>query len=557
MSKSTPSTSTTIQQNPLGQAQVPFLTSLWGAGQGMAGLNGAPAAGGDLLSALQALAGGNAAAAGPSSTGLVPGANFDIGSILGGTFGQGGYAGGPQIGALTGWAPGAIGEGTAFGNDLLNAAGLAGNVQPYQNSLAGIGTAAMGLFPQARSVYDQLTQMGGQVTQQLGGYASSAADALSRLSGTAQAGLTGLGSSAIDAISGLSPSAIGAGVPAEQGLLANAGMAISGNPIYDSLRGLASGAYVDPSRNPALPGVIQAATQPLVNQYMTATAPGTTGSAEAAGRYGSGVMANQQGQNEFNLGQALGTTTSGIVNNAYNTGLNAMLGAGSALGSAYNTGVGNVTGALSNMGSLAQQGVTAAGNLLSNAYQTGGNLYNQGYSLGGNLENQAYTTAGNLLNQGYQTGGNLYTNAAGALGNLANTGLGAASNAYSQAGSLGLSGLSGLVQALTGGAQATNAGYTTGGNMLTGAGQIANTGQIGLGGIAQMAPDLANFPLSQLSSAFNSVWAPIQNYGALLGSPVGGNTTTSQTTPYYQNYGANILSGLTGVASLFGGGGKI
>jgi uncharacterized membrane protein len=73
---------------------------------------------------------------------------------------------------------------------------------------------------------------------------------------------------------------------------------------------------------------------------------------------------------------------------------------------------------------------------------------------------------------------------------------------------------------------------------------------LNLGGLAQMAPSLANFPLSQASTAFNSMWAPLQNYSSIIGSPIGGNTMTTQTQPYYSNTGQQILSGLTGAATL-------
>jgi hypothetical protein len=46
------------------------------------------------------------------------------------------------------------------------------------------------------------------------------------------------------------------------------------------------------------------------------------------------------------------------------------------------------------------------------------------------------------------------------------------------------------------------------------------------------------------------MWAPLQNYSSIIGSPIGGNTMTTQTQPYYSNTGQQILSGLTGAATL-------
>jgi uncharacterized membrane protein len=67
-----------------------------------------------------------------------------------------------------------------------------------------------------------------------------------------------------------------------------------------------------------------------------------------------------------------------------------------------------------------------------------------------------------------------------------------------------------------------------------------------------MAPSLANFPLSQASTAFNSMWAPLQNYSSIIGSPIGGNTMSTQTTPYYSNNTSDIMSGVLGAAKIAG-----
>ena len=60
---------------------------------------------------------------------------------------------------------------------------------------------------------------------------------------------------------------------------------------------------------------------------------------------------------------------------------------------------------------------------------------------------------------------------------------------------------------------------------------------LNLGSLAQIAPNLANFPLSQASTAFNSMWAPLQNYSSIVGPNTSQNTMTTQTTPYYSNTG--------------------
>jgi uncharacterized membrane protein len=98
--------------------------------------------------------------------------------------------------------------------------------------------------------------------------------------------------------------------------------------------------------------------------------------------------------------------------------------------------------------------------------------------------------------------------------------------------------------------QVANQGYGTAASAYGAGANAANSGMLNLGGLAQMAPSLANFPLSQASTAFNSMWAPLQNYSSIIGSPIGGNTMTTQTTPYYTNNTSNIIGGLSGAASL-------
>jgi hypothetical protein len=48
------------------------------------------------------------------------------------------------------------------------------------------------------------------------------------------------------------------------------------------------------------------------------------------------------------------------------------------------------------------------------------------------------------------------------------------------------------------------------------------------------------------------MWAPLQNYSSIIGSPIGGNTMTTQTTPYYSNNTSDIMSGVLGAAKIAG-----
>jgi hypothetical protein len=371
--------------------------------------------------------------------------------------------------------------------DITNA--LAGGVMPaalqqYQNQI-GMGIPSAGQAAQLTANAGNAVNQGLGFSQGLAGYGTEGLNAL-----------TGLAPGALGGMSSLAGRAATAGLPAEWGLNANAGMALAGNPAYSSgLQGLASGQYINPSTNPAYAGMIQAATQPLINQYMTATAPQVASQFEGAGRYGSGAQTNAQGQAQYGLGQGLGTAVSDITNNAYNTGINATLGAGQALGGLYNQGVSNITGALGTSGQLAQADVQNAGSLL----------------------NQGYGTAGSLLNQGYSTG------------------------------------LSGL-QA---GSNAAQAGYGTANTGLASAGDILNKGDVALTNALGQAPGFAGYPASQYTTAYQQPWTPLNDLSGILGGAISGTGTQQTSQPYYSNTAGNILGGLSGglgIANTIGGG---
>jgi hypothetical protein len=448
-------TTTQTQSNPAAQAQLPYLENVWSGASNLAGQQS------PNISNLQNYAQNQFTASAPWATDIMPRAIDQYTQQIG--------RGPPsqyQANQLDINAGNAINQGLAFSGGLAEMGKSAYNQSPYwQNAFMGGGQAA---------------------NQTLQGY----------------------GTAATNALTGLAPSAIGAGLPAQYGLMSNAGMAL-GNPALSSgLTGLASGRYIDPSTNPAYASMLQNATTPLVNQYMTATAPqgyGTSG-AELAGRYGSGSQTNAVGQAQYGLGQALSNTISGITNNAYNTGIQGTIGAGQALGGIYNTGIGNITNALSNAGQLGQAGVQNAGNLINQGYTTGGNLANQGY---------------NALNQ--------------FMGNAATSGLG-----YLNA---GLSGLGA-------GAGAAQAGYGTANQALTGGGTLLNAGSDALSRALSQAQTFAAYPEQQATAAYNAPWLPYNNLSSILGGSIGGQGTGTTSQPYYSNTGANVLGGLAGAAGI-------
>jgi hypothetical protein len=74
--------------------------------------------------------------------------------------------------------------------------------------------------------------------------------------------------------------------------------------------------------NPYLQSYIQAADQPLVQNYDQAVAPNTEAAFLHAGSFGDSSAYNQAvSNNEYNLGQALSTTNANIVNPAYEQGM--------------------------------------------------------------------------------------------------------------------------------------------------------------------------------------------------------------------------------------------
>lgn len=502
MSKSTPSTSTTVQSNPLGQAQMPYFTNMWGQAGTLAGWNGSGVGdpvGSQYLDQIQGVGQSNFNASYPYTANLVPGAsNFVTNALYGNANPY--LPASSQISGLSGLGTNASNTGQYFAGQINDAAAsIPGQISPWTSGLSSLPGQYGGLTNAGYGTYGTMNN--------LGGFAAGAAPG------------------ALGQFGNLSSGALNVANPQEQALMRNSGMAIAGNPAFNSgLMGLASGQYIDPNTNPALAGTIKAATDPLVRQYQTATSPQTDSAFEGGGRYGSGSWANAQGQNQYALGGALANATSNIVNNAYNQGLNTTLGAGQALGGIYNTGSANQAQALNAAGQLGQSG----------------------YQLGGSLANMGYGNYNSLLG----TAGNLYSGGAGALNSLGGTGLGGAANAYSTGGQLDLSALQQMMQGYGSAASTANAGYGTAANALAQGGNLANSGVLNLGGLAQMAPDLANYPLSQLSTAYNSIWAPIQNYAGIMGQPLGGNTTTQQTTPYYSNTASNIIGGALGVAKL-------
>jgi hypothetical protein len=330
----------------------------------------------------------------------------------------------------------------------------------------------------------------------------------------------------------------------------------------------------------------------LTTQNYNAAGGLSTGTVPAALNFTNQALAGSLPQSQLPGGPQIGGLNN-VASGAMGTGLQY----GGAIANAANQAPGTVSpyaGALSGIGGMAlnnpafssgltglasgkyidpstnpaMAGMLSQGNqALTDAYQTAtapqtassfesAGRYGSGALGNAQQQNQIGLSRGlanldtGIIGNAYTQGLNATNQAAATEGGLYNTGISNAANAYNAGGGLSLSGLQQMMSGLGTAGQVANQGYGTAASAYGAGANAANSGVLNLGGLAQMAPSLANFPLSQASTAFNSMWAPLQNYSSIIGSPIGGNTMTTQTTPYYSNTGQQVLSGLTGAASL-------
>lgn len=181
--------------------------------------------------------------------------------------------------------------------------------------------------------------------------------------------------------------------------------AAAGNSsAMNQLAATANGAYL--GANPYLAAEYQAAAQPVINAYQTATAPQTDSNFEAAGRYGSGAQANAQSQNQLDLGTTLGNLSANLYGQDYANERGLQTNAASALGGLQNQNL-STAGGLYGAGGQLQLGqlgaLNTAGSTLQSGFQAGNTAANQALLmepnvLSGNLEpNQAVISGGQGL----------------------------------------------------------------------------------------------------------------------------------------------------------------
>ncbi len=96
----------------------------------------------------------------------------------------------------------------------------------------------------------------------------------------------------------------------------------SGSELYrigkSGMEATARGDYLSPDSNPYLRQTYDAAARPVTESFRDATMPTLSSGAIQAGRYGSGLMATQQGKAMDSLGRTLGDMSTTLYGNNYN-----------------------------------------------------------------------------------------------------------------------------------------------------------------------------------------------------------------------------------------------
>lgn len=237
------------------------------------------------------------------------------------------------------------------------------------------------------------------------------------LSGVMNAPSTGA-SQAMGTLNNLSTNNPLGGYVDELNNLSNSGAASSlnnlatgntGNAAINQLTQAANGAYLS-NENPYLAQQFQAAANPLIQAYQSATAPQTDSAFELAGRFGSGANLNANNVNETNLGNSLANLSSSLYGNAYNNALNTTENAASSLGGLESTAGNSLLG-------NTISGETNAGNLENSAMNTMASAATNE----GNIANSAAATQANAANDwlsGYPQMLNTITNASAQTPNL-------------------------------------------------------------------------------------------------------------------------------------------
>jgi hypothetical protein len=293
--------------------------------------------------------------------------------------------------------------------------------------------------------------------------------------------------------------------------MANAAGA-NNNLGLSQLGNTASGSYLN--SNPYINAAIQAAQDPVTRNYQTAIAPQTDAMFSGGGRYGSGAMANAVSTGQQNLARGLGDISTNMMNANYARERTAQDTAAQNYGQLYNSGLG--------LGMTGLQNAAGIQNQAGSMYLAGADRAQTG------LQNAAATQA-----------------AAGSQYWQGQTAAQQAANQYAQASQYGIAGLN----------NAFNTGNQAAMDALRQYPQFAQSQFIGPQGQVTAGTGLAGVDQAMIDDSMkryygmqNAPYDTLSKYQGYIGTPVGG--TGSETKPYFQNQGAEVLSGISGIAGL-------
>lgn len=115
---------------------------------------------------------------------------------------------------------------------------------------------------------------------------------------------------------------------------------IAASQQYGDIGNMQVGGGGSQGGNPFLESMFQRATDPIIRNFQTSTAPGLDAAFSRAGRYGSGMQAVAQDSAQENLGRALSDTAVGIYGPAYESERNRQVQGMGMLQGAFDTGQG-------------------------------------------------------------------------------------------------------------------------------------------------------------------------------------------------------------------------
>ena len=122
----------------------------------------------------------------------------------------------------------------------------------------------------------------------------------------------------------------------QAGLDAMETRATAGSPLVTGAQDLTAatmrGDYLSPDTNPYLKSAMDAATRPMTEAFTQDVMPGINAAFSSAGRYGSGLQANQQARASEDYLQALGDVGSRMAYSNYADERNRQVAAGAAAG---------------------------------------------------------------------------------------------------------------------------------------------------------------------------------------------------------------------------------